>query len=66
MKTAERRANWGCKNMEEPVSERESLTQLKNKQKKLLAWGVFLLKRGFSVHICRFGINIIGTGFLRI
>ena len=65
MKT-ERRANWGCKNMEEPVSERESLTQLKNEQRKLLAWGVFLLKRVFSVHICRFGINIIGTGFLRI
>ena len=44
----ERRANWGCKKMEEPVSERESLTQLKKKKKKkTTCMGRFSTEKGF-------------------
>jgi len=52
--------------MENPVSEGGGLDQHKNKQIKpinrLIAWCVSIAK-GFSVHICRFGIGGIGTGF---
>ena len=62
MKT-ERSFIWGCKNMEEPVSEGERLAQHKKQTKQTTCMVRFSTEKGFSVHICISRMDRIGTGF---
>ena len=64
MKT-ERRSIWGCKNMEEPVSEIQSLGKHK-KEKQTTCMVRVSTEKGFSFHVSLFGMDSIGTGFQRI